>query len=400
LDVPLRISSAISSNEIASLFAVAILAIGGIAVILRLGPWRETPFARRLVAVAPNILATLGILGTFVGILVGLLDFDVNRIDASVPGLLAGLKIAFGTSIVGMTAAIILRIVMALVPVGSASGGAGPEEVLSALREMRDDARAADRHAEARFERLLGALGGGPQATVAAELSQLRTELVDGQSRLTEEFRRFAEHMVENNQKALIEALERVIRDFNQQLTEQFGDNFKELNRAVHALVAWQENYRAHVEAMEERLAAATAAIETSRDALAETARHAERIPDALAPLEPLLTGLAAQVRAMEAHLEALAALREKAEGAFPIISDNLERISTSAAQLQERVEVSGKTMAGQFEAFDKAMQEELKTAVQRLGTELASLSGKFVSDYGPLTDRLREVVRIAEGAR
>jgi Glu-tRNA(Gln) amidotransferase subunit E-like FAD-binding protein len=102
----------------------------------------------------------------------------------------------------------------------------------------------------------------------------------------------------------------------------------------------------------------------------------------------------------MEAHLEALAALREKAEGAFPIISDNLERISTSAAQLQERVEVSGKTMAGQFEAFDKAMQEELKTAVQRLGTELASLSGKFVSDYGPLTDRLREVVRIAEGAR
>ena len=46
---------------------------------------------------APNMLTSLGILGTFVGIVVGLIGFDVNAIDASIGTLLAGLKTAFIT---------------------------------------------------------------------------------------------------------------------------------------------------------------------------------------------------------------------------------------------------------------------------------------------------------------
>jgi len=39
--------------------------------------------------------------------------------------------------------------------------------------------------------------------------------------------------MAENNSKALIEALQEVIRDFNAKINEQFGENFKQLNEAV-----------------------------------------------------------------------------------------------------------------------------------------------------------------------
>jgi hypothetical protein len=45
---------------------------------------------------------------------------------------------------------------------------------------------------------------------------------------------------------------------------------------------------------------------------------------------------------------------------------------------------------------LDKGLQEELTKSLETLGRQLASLSEKFVSDYTPLTDRLREVVRIA----
>jgi len=48
--------------------------------------------------------------------------------------------------------------------------------------------------------------------------------------------------------KALVEALRDVIRDFNQKLTEQFGENFKQLNTAVGRLLAWQEQYKGIVE--------------------------------------------------------------------------------------------------------------------------------------------------------
>lgn len=43
-----------------------------------------------------------GVLGTFIGITWGLIDFDSENLDASVPSLLNGLKFAFLTSIFGM----------------------------------------------------------------------------------------------------------------------------------------------------------------------------------------------------------------------------------------------------------------------------------------------------------
>jgi SMC interacting uncharacterized protein involved in chromosome segregation len=45
---------------------------------------------------------------------------------------------------------------------------------------------------------------------------------------------------------------------------------------------------------------------------------------------------------------------------------------------------------------LDKGLQEELTKSLETLGRQLASLSEKFVADYNPLTDKLREVVRLA----
>lgn len=51
---------------------------------------------------APTLMGALGILGTFIGIIIGLLNFNTESIDTSIPVLLGGLKTAFITSIVGM----------------------------------------------------------------------------------------------------------------------------------------------------------------------------------------------------------------------------------------------------------------------------------------------------------
>lgn len=64
---------------------------------------------KRFVNSIPQILSTLGVIGTFVGITVGLQAFDVNDINASIPVLLDGLKTAFYTSLVGMGLSLLLR---------------------------------------------------------------------------------------------------------------------------------------------------------------------------------------------------------------------------------------------------------------------------------------------------
>ncbi|MGL4929458.1 MAG: hypothetical protein ACRC4H_04825, partial [Plesiomonas sp.] len=46
----------------------------------------------------PTLLTTMGIFGTFFGIVLALLYFNQNDIEASIPPLLEGLKTAFITS--------------------------------------------------------------------------------------------------------------------------------------------------------------------------------------------------------------------------------------------------------------------------------------------------------------
>ena len=65
-------------------------------------------------SIKPAILTTMGILGTFVGIYMGLHNFNIFDIDKSIPALLSGLKTAFTTSIVGIVAAIALKLVQSI----------------------------------------------------------------------------------------------------------------------------------------------------------------------------------------------------------------------------------------------------------------------------------------------
>jgi methyl-accepting chemotaxis protein len=119
-----------------------------------------------------NEIVSLGVLGTFVGIAIGLFHFDVTDIKTSMPLLLDGLKTAFITSGIGIFFSIIISI---LKPIKA-------------------------------------------------------------------------------NKSETLEALETVVKDFNQNLTEQFGDNFKQLNESVKSMITWQENYKIQIVKSEESL--------------------------------------------------------------------------------------------------------------------------------------------------
>ena len=63
---------------------------------------------RRWIEQLPSMISTLGVLGTFAGITIGLLYFDTEDLDASIPILLCGLKTAFFTSLAGMIGSLFL----------------------------------------------------------------------------------------------------------------------------------------------------------------------------------------------------------------------------------------------------------------------------------------------------
>lgn len=65
---------------------------------------------KEIILFIPSLFTTLGVLGTFLGISIGLSDFNTSNISDSIPTLLSGLKSAFYTSIAGIILSIISRL--------------------------------------------------------------------------------------------------------------------------------------------------------------------------------------------------------------------------------------------------------------------------------------------------
>lgn len=63
---------------------------------------------KRWIEFLPSLISTLGVLGTFGGITLGLALFDTDHLDVSIPKLLYGLRTAFLTSLAGMIGSMIL----------------------------------------------------------------------------------------------------------------------------------------------------------------------------------------------------------------------------------------------------------------------------------------------------
>ena len=413
-------------NDVARFFGIL---VGGAFMLgilgLRLSPL--SAFGRH----GATLCTTLGVLGTFTGIFLGLLEFDVARIDASVPKLLAGLKIAFSTSIVGMGAAILLRVVEPLVASRpEAAGETTPEAIHQTLSQIDDTISQFSERQAAALAEVRNAISAESDSSLVTQTQRLRISVEDGNRQLIAEFKQFAETIAENNSRALVEALERVVRDFNTQLNEQFGENFKQLNEAVGALLAWQERYRSHVETMEERIETTVTALQTSEAALSGIRGIAVQIHETHAALQPLLAGLSSNVEALKqslsahgiaaqelnAQLDAVAGLKDRALDAFPTIERNIvlltENLDNTIASHTQTIDDSANAMQQQhraqlsqvqdlierhFQEFDQELQRQLTRVLENMGQQLASLSEKFVADYGPLTERLRALLDAVE---
>ena len=168
----------------------------------------KSRFGRRFTAITPNSLTTLGLLGTFVGVLVGLSEFDVEDIDASVPTLLNGMKIAFATSVAGIVAAIFYRLWATLFQSeDSETREITPRDIHNELKKHTSISEQNGKNSEAALLELRTAISSERDSSLVTQIQKLRTTVDDGQKELISEFKDFAKHMVENNQKAIIEAL-------------------------------------------------------------------------------------------------------------------------------------------------------------------------------------------------
>lgn len=332
----------VSAASVTEVFCILMLAIFALSI------WQGRKGRHDLfLEHAPAVLVSLGILGTFAGIVIGLLDFNAHDIKNSIEGLLNGLRTAFITSLVGMTLSIALKALDTwwFAPArGKAEqpDSITPEHIYGVMSRQ-----------EKLLEVLNQSLAGNEEGSVAGQLKLMRSDVRDfrdGLDRTQREFEKklflhltmFSEMLAKSATETVIEALRQVIQDFNKHLVEQFGDNFKALNESVGKMNEWQEHYKQHVEVLESRIELAIHELErtataneaicrsltSSEESIGSIETHCQSIPTAIGHLEPVLQVNQHQIQELQRHLDAFIAMRDQATSAVPQIQQHMETLS------------------------------------------------------------------------
>lgn len=358
---------------------------------------------------APTLMTSLGILGTFTGIVIGLLHFDTAdaaAIDRSIPLMLAGLKTAFITSLIGMSGAIAFK-----------SADAWVYSRRRKQAELKETVTPEDIHEQLvrsnlQLVSLQQSLAGSEEGSLVGQIKLARSELNDSArksaaerqefaSRLWSEMQNFSDLLAKSATEAVIEALRQVIVDFNKNLTEQFGDNFKRLDESVQKLVIWQAQYIEQLTQMAEQYGEGVKAIDHTREAVERIGESTASIPPSLESLQAVIQTNQHQIQELQRHLDVFIQMRDKATEAVPQIKAYLEKVGE---QMEEAARTLSQTMAEGATEFKDSVEQtnvsmrKLADNVQNEAEAVSEVLSDTVKDVrSGVTDMLH---RLEDGAK
>ncbi|GIV27044.1 MAG: membrane protein [Bacteroidia bacterium] len=133
-----------------------------------------------LYEIIPSGFTIIGLLGTFIGIFWGLIDFDVKNINSSIPTLLEGLKTSFLTSIVGIILSFLSSIFIkwGLKELESRLSEE-PTDELSALREIVVTINDLKDQIKFNFNELKRLLVSDNDDSISTQIVKLRDQMIE-----------------------------------------------------------------------------------------------------------------------------------------------------------------------------------------------------------------------------
>ena len=268
-----------------------------------------------------GVMTGLGILGTFIGLSLGLQSFNTGttaEITGSIEPLMEGIKVAFHTSIYGMVFSLVFNYVYKK-RLDDAENAV--RDFLSAYRKYVMPDTATDG-----FNRLMELQRQQTEAIVGIS-DTLVNQLAKGLQELLEpQFDRF-DHTIESfanmATRNQMNELARVVNAFLEEMNRSLGDSFSRLSESVNETLAYQEASERQMQEFYEKsigaaakmnnVAAQTQTVANSLKVYAENVSLLERdIRDTLDSMQKLIETLPVEVNET-----------------FGIINDNLQVVET-----------------------------------------------------------------------
>lgn len=331
-----------------------------------------------------NDVVTVGIFGTFFGIFLGLYNFNVNDISASIPPLLEGMKLAFITSIAGMFCSLLITVIQKTFPSPYSKTGNPLNDKLSEQ------------------SRLLSEFLSESKKTNEAIIEQVKNHRIESKDELVKvrnSLDQTLEKLSEGATKEIIQALEQVITDFNDNLTEQFGENFKQLNAACLKLVEWQERYIDSIEKTERTLSETVSTLEKTSESIAS-------IADRNKEFEEFCNRTTLTLNTMKNMLDDNVAIQEQLSesiNSLKIVSGDLEKIPQAFESIATVMDENNKKTIESLEQTNTKLENYIKSssdsvnnlntkmneATKNLNDSLVSLTNQFGDNYRKFLEQI-----------
>lgn len=357
-----------------------------------------------------TIIFSVGILGTFTGIFWGLLNFDSKdlvSIQTSIPELLSGLRTAFITSIVGMIAA--LTLTFAQKKFFDTSYSEDSADILRSieikLSRLEDVQSLYDTNLELLRE----------VSTMKEEVFEVNREMLATLSENFENTNNSLNNAItkfsQDSTQEIVGALNGVISQFNTNMIEQFGQNFKEFNEAVGQLLEWQEHYKNTLAQMNDNLAKAVSAIESTDDSLTSISSRNEEVMEMFEKFGEMLkttekqtyeinTKILAQVELLEVIQNVFDSSKNKfayfvkefSEGSNQVMTGFIDT-KNSLDSISSRINDSLGQQSENMQKLSEQLENELPKTLAQLEKSLTALSEGFKDDYKTFLEYYKRLV-------
>lgn len=212
----------------------------------------DSSIHKRLLDMAPDVFTSLGILGTFVGLVWGLKNFEPTNYEAmtnSVSALVEGIKVAFLTSIYGL----------ALSLVYSFNLKASYNELMHYLEEFLENFHKhviPSREAEA--QNVLVACQKEQTDAVRKMAEQFSSQLADSfEQVITPTFKKMdqsLDYLVTTISKGQSEMLREILDEFMKNMNNSFHMEFQGFNKAIEEMTKAQQSNTAYTKQLYQQL--------------------------------------------------------------------------------------------------------------------------------------------------
>ncbi|ACS83827.1 hypothetical protein [Musicola paradisiaca] len=330
----------------------------------------------------PGLLITIGIGATFFGITIGLLSFDMNDVEKSLPELINGIKTAFVASFAGVFAALIIKIRHIFIKVNktddTSEEGATIDDIVRQLKKS-----------DTSLDKLHYSLVGNEEASLLTQLKLIRTDQNDQLGNLHKAFIEFAQKQAENNSKALIDALREVIRDFNEKISDQFGENFKQLNDAVGKINDWQEQYRQQMQEMIEQQKQTTINMQQASEGFTQIVQQSQSFGQVAEDIHNTIGMISILEQTLRENLTLLASVIDATKNGLPEIE---QKVIAMVSDISNGAQASTSLITQHIQDVSHTLQSSANDFSLQLNSSAENMASAVVKQNSEINQTIHEI--------